>query len=40
MTANERDPRASVVHGGHSEGGRSILSTFFWEPLRAKLQDN
>ena len=40
MTANERDPGVSVVHGGHSEGGDSILSAFSWEPLRAKLQDN
>ena len=40
MTANERDPRVSVVHGCHSEGGDSILSAFSWEPLRAKLQDN
>ena len=40
MTANERDPRVAVVHGCHSEGGDSILSTFSWEPLRAKLQDN
>ena len=40
MTANERDPRVSVVHGGPSEGDDSILSAFSWEPLRAKLQDN
>ena len=40
MTANKLDPRASVVNGGHSEGGDSILSAFSWEPLRAKLQDN
>ena len=33
MMANERDPRVSVVHGGHSEGGDSILSAFSWEPL-------
>ena len=25
MTANQRDPRVSVVHGCHSEGGDSIL---------------
>ena len=40
MTANERDPRVSVVHRCHSEGGDSILSAFSWEALRAKLQDN
>ena len=40
MTASERDPRVSVVHGGHSEGGDSILSAFSWKPLRAKLQNN
>ena len=40
MTANERDPRVAVVQGCHSEGGDSILTAFYWEPLRAKLQDN
>ena len=41
MTANEpRDSIVAVVHGCFSEGGDSILSTFSWEPLRAKLQDN
>ena len=40
VTANERDVRVAVVHGGFSEGGDSILSAFSWEALRAKLQDN
>ena len=40
MSANERDPKVTVVHGCHSEGGDSILSAFSREPLRAKLQDN
>ena len=40
MTANERDPRVTVVHGCHSEEGDSILSAFSWESLQAKLQDN
>ena len=40
MTANERDLRVAVVHECFSEGGDSILNAFFWEPLRAKLQDN
>ena len=39
VTANERDSRVAVVHGCFSEGDDSILSTFSWEPLRAKLQD-
>ena len=37
--ANERDSRVAVVHGYFPEGGDSILSTFSWEPLPAKLQD-
>ena len=40
VTANERDSRFAVVHGCFSEGGDSILSTFSWEALRVKLQDN
>ena len=40
MTANERDSIVAVVHGCFSEGGDSILSAFYWELLRAKLQDN
>ena len=40
MTANERDSGVAVVHGCFPEGGDSILSAFFWEPLPAKLQDN
>ena len=38
--ANERDSRVAVVHGGFPKGGDCILSTFSWEPLPAKLQDN
>ena len=38
--ANERSSRVAVVHGCFPEGGDSILSVFFWEALRAKLQDN
>ena len=40
MTANEGDSTVALVHGCSPEGGDSILSTFFWEPLQAKLQDN
>ena len=40
MTANEQYLRVAVVHGCFSERGDSILSTFSWEALRAKLQDN
>ena len=40
MTVNELDSRVAVVHRYFSERGDSILSTFSWEPLRAKLQDN
>ena len=40
VMVDERDSRGGVVHGYFSEGGDSILSAFFWEPLRAKLQDN
>ena len=32
--------RFAVVHGCFSEGGDSILSTFSWESLQVKLQDN
>ena len=38
--ANEQDSRVAVVHRCFPEGGDSILNTFFWEPLPAKLQDN
>ena len=38
--ANERDSRVVHDHGCFQEGGDSILSTFSWEPLSAKLQDN
>ena len=38
--ANKQDSRVAVVHGCFPEGGGSILSTFSWEPLPAKLQDN
>ena len=40
MTANEGDSRVAVVHRCFPEGDNSILSTFSWEHLRAKLQDN
>ena len=40
MMANERDSRVAVVHGCFPEGDDSIASTFSWEPLPAKLQDN
>ena len=39
MTPNERDLKVAVVHGCFSEGSDSILNTFSWEALRAKLQD-
>ena len=38
--ANEQDSTVAVDHGCFSEGGNSILSAFYWEPLRAKLHDN
>ena len=38
MTVNELDSRVAVVHRCFSERGDSILSVFFWEPLRAKLK--
>ena len=40
MMANERDSRVGIVQGCFQEGGDSILSSFSWEPLPAKLQDN
>ena len=40
VMTNERDSRVAVVHGCFPEGGDSILSALFWEPLPAKLQDN
>ena len=40
MMANERGSKVAVVHGCFPEGGDSILSTFSWELLPAKLQDN
>ena len=36
---NEQDSGVEVVHGCLTEGGDSILAAFFFEPLRAKLQD-
>ena len=39
MTANEQDSRIAVVHGCLLERGDSIVSTFSWESLRAKLHD-
>ena len=38
--ANEQDSRVTVIHECFPEGGDSILSTFSWESLPAKLQDN
>ena len=40
MTVKELDSIVAVVHRCFSERGDSIVSIFFWEPLRAKLQDN
>ena len=37
MTENERDSRVGVVHGCIS-GGDSVLTSFPWKPLHAKLQ--
>ena len=36
---NELDSGVEVVCGCLTEGGNSILGAFFYEPLRAKLQD-
>ena len=36
---NEQDLGVEVVHGCLTEGGHSILSAFFCEPLRVTLQD-
>ena len=36
---NEQDSGVKVVRGCLTEGGNSILGAFFYEPLRAKLQD-
>ena len=36
---NEQDLGVEVVRGCLTEGGNSILGVFFYEPLRAKLQD-
>ena len=36
---NEQDSGVEVVHGCLTEGGNSIITAFFCEPLRAKLQD-
>ena len=36
---NEQDSRVEVVRGCLTEGGNIILGAFFYEPLRAKLQD-
>ena len=36
---NEQDSGVEVVRGCLTEGGDSILSAFFCESLRAKLQD-
>ena len=40
MTANKRNSRVAVILGCFSEGGDSILTTFSWDPLPPKLQDN
>ena len=39
MNAKERHFEVDVVHRCSPEGGDTILSVFFLEPLRVKLQD-
>ena len=34
----EQDSGVDIVHGQFTEGGDSILSVFFCEPLRTKLE--
>ena len=35
----EQDSKFTVVHGCFTEGGDSIVGTFFCQPFRTKLQD-